>query len=207
MVLATPPPPPTAPPPPPLPACLLQGATATLGIYVDAGSVYETPASTGAARSLRWQPGGQGSRAADECSGTALGSPPPALAAGCRPLAPAAHAPAMCCVGCCRREPPAGVHGVQDHQAPHAPAPGARGGGHWRQRAGLGCAGLTEGGCGGGVWMVWVWWTVCAALHLPRYVAAEALEQQQRALWHRALVSPLLARACCSLPRADGVQH
>jgi len=29
-------------------AALLQGATATLGIYVDSGSVYESPANTGA---------------------------------------------------------------------------------------------------------------------------------------------------------------
>lgn len=28
-------------------AALLQGATATLGIYVDSGSVYESPANTG----------------------------------------------------------------------------------------------------------------------------------------------------------------
>jgi hypothetical protein len=35
-------------PPPLLPLAALQGATATLGIYVDCGSVYETPYTTGA---------------------------------------------------------------------------------------------------------------------------------------------------------------
>lgn len=39
--------------PPPLPPPL-QGATATLGIYVDSGSVYETPFNTGAPR-CSWQ--------------------------------------------------------------------------------------------------------------------------------------------------------
>ena len=208
-------------------AALPQGATATLGIYVDCGSVYETPANTGAA------PRGRGDSrlpAAWAAGSTGIGQLAGVAAARCCCLR--AHARYGACLPVRRRVSPAGVHGLQDHQEPHPPAPGARGGVHWRQRAGLGCAAAAAGSCAvggfagsrrqsGGACRADCWESQ-RLLPPAQAVAATGCSTAQQAVpaaggaaatgRQPAMISipPSWRPSCalpCSLPRADGVQH